>query len=186
MLRIIKSLFVVVAVAALSAGATGAYFSDTATITDNTFTAGILEIRVNGQDPVVGSTFGPAAPGDIFNSPTYSVNNYGAPWFAGPSNLTAKKLLLTANMTAGDAALYNSLLVKVEVNRGWPAWQVSYEGPLSGLSNVDLLPPNWTELIPGSSQDFRYTVWLPETNTDQSALMGMAATWNFVFEGRTN
>jgi len=45
MLRIVKSLMVIGVVSAVAVGATGAYFSDTATVTQNTFSTGTLEIR---------------------------------------------------------------------------------------------------------------------------------------------
>ena len=187
MLRIIKSLLVIVAVAAVAAGATGAYFSDTATIANNTFSTGTLDIRVNGSNNVTGATFSPMAPGQNGNSPQYEINNYGAPHFAGLSNLTAKVLTLTAtSCNDGGLGLCGLLKIKVEVNRGWATWQVAYNGDLSGLANTDLLHPNWTELIPGSSESMRYTVWLPDTGGDQSSLMGKTATWDFVVEGRTS
>ena len=47
MLKIAKSLFVIVAVAAIAAGSTGAYFSDTATLAGNTFATGELEITAS-------------------------------------------------------------------------------------------------------------------------------------------
>lgn len=62
MFRIVKSLVVIAVIGAFAASATGAYFSDTATITRNTFSTGTLEIRVNGQPSVVGATFSPMAP----------------------------------------------------------------------------------------------------------------------------
>jgi len=50
MIRIIKSLMVIAAVAAVSVGATGAYFSDSETSTGNSFTAGTLDLKVDNQD----------------------------------------------------------------------------------------------------------------------------------------
>lgn len=187
MYRILKSLLVIAAVAAVGVGATGAYFSDTASITDNTFSTGVLDVRINGQDSVAGATFSPMAPGQIGTSQEYQINNYGAPWFAGSSNLTAKVLTLSANNCQdGGSGLCGLLNIKVEVNRGWPTWQVAYDGVLSGLSSADLLAPNWTELIPGSSESMRYTITLPDTGSDQSSLQGSTATWDFVAEGRTS
>jgi predicted ribosomally synthesized peptide with SipW-like signal peptide len=54
MLRILKSLLVITAVAAIATGATSAYFSDTETSTGNTFTSGTLDLTVDNQnDPLV-------------------------------------------------------------------------------------------------------------------------------------
>lgn len=187
MFKIVKSLFVIVAVATIAAGSTSAYFSDTATITGNTFSTGTLEIRVNGQPSIIGATFSPMAPGQVGDSPQYEINNYGQPWFNGPSNLTAKQLLLNiTNPNDSGSGLWNKVMIKVEVNRGWPVWQVAYDGNINALSNVDLLNPNWSELAPGNSESFRYHVYLPNEEIDQSSLMAKTLTWNFAIEGRTN
>jgi len=187
MLNILKSLFAIIAVTTVAAGSTSAYFSDSATIAGNTFSTGTLEIRVNGQPSVIGATFGPMAPDQVVASPQYEINNYGQPWFAGPSNLTAKKLILrVANKNDGGSGVINRLHVKVEVNRGWPEWQVAFDGKLASLSNVDLLAPNWNELAPGNSESFRYQIYMENSIGDQSVLMGQTATWDFVIEGRTN
>ena len=47
MFKIAKSLFAIVAVAAIAAGSTSAYFSDTATIAGNTFATGELKITAS-------------------------------------------------------------------------------------------------------------------------------------------
>lgn len=186
-MKIIKSLITIVAVATIAAGATSAYFSDSATITDNTFTAGTLEIRVNGQPSVMGATFSPTVPGEVYSSPEYHINNYGAPWFAGPSNLTAKYLTIKKDnvVSTPDNDLWNNVYIKVETNRGWPVWQEVYNGKLKLMATEDLLAPNWSELAPGDSQIVRYQVWLPDSG-DQSNIMGDSLTWDFVIEGRTS
>ena len=185
MLRIVKSLMVIAVVSLVAVGATNAYFSDTATITQNTFSTGTLEIRVNGLPSVVGGTFSPMAPGQIGTSGDFHINNYGLPWFAGPSNLTAKQLTAAVANNTGDVDLWNKVMIKVEVNRGWPTWQVAYEGKIKNMGTKDLLAPNWTELVPGNSEMMHYTVWLPDVG-DQAPLMGKTISWDFVIEGRTS
>jgi predicted ribosomally synthesized peptide with SipW-like signal peptide len=184
MRKIALSMAIIAAVCLLAVGATSAYFSSTATVTNNTFSTGTLQIRTNGMVTRPGETFSPMAP-DQVGTAQFDVNNFGSPWFAGPSNLTAKKLLLSVNNATGDSGLWNSLYIKVEVNRGWPNWQQAYWGPISGLSNADLLHPNWTELAPGNSETLRYSVWLPDSGGDQNALMGKTVHWDFTVEGRT-
>ncbi|MHA1483370.1 MAG: TasA family protein, partial [Candidatus Heimdallarchaeaceae archaeon] len=49
--KIIISLSVIAVVAAVVVGGTIAYFSDTETSTGNTFTAGTIDISVNGENP---------------------------------------------------------------------------------------------------------------------------------------
>jgi predicted ribosomally synthesized peptide with SipW-like signal peptide len=185
--KIALSLATIAAVCMLAIGATSAYFSSTATITNNTFSTGTLQIRVNGSPTVTGANFAAVAPGDMKVSPVYGIQNYGAPWFGGPSNLTANKLYLkVVNPNDSGSGLWDVVKVKVEVGRLSGVMQYTlYDGLLKNLGTVDLFGGHWSSLIPGSSQDMRYTVYLPETGTDQSYLMGKTLTWDWSVEGRT-
>jgi predicted ribosomally synthesized peptide with SipW-like signal peptide len=66
MKKIILSLAMIAMVSAVAIGATRAYFSDTETSNDNTFTAGSLNLTLDGNDGtnVVKWTVGPMAPGN--------------------------------------------------------------------------------------------------------------------------
>jgi predicted ribosomally synthesized peptide with SipW-like signal peptide len=187
--KIIASLAIIALVGLMSAGATVSYFSDTATIEGNTFSTGILEIRVNGQPTVAGAVFAPTVPGEYYTSPTYGLQNYGAPWFGGPSNLTAESLILNvANANDYGSGLWQEVMVEIEIGRTSGAeWHQVYEGLLKDLTDLDLFSAGyWSELIPGSTHDMRYTVWLPETDNNQNNFMGKTLVWDFVVEGRTN
>jgi len=187
MIKIIKSLFTIVAVFAIAAGSTSAYFSSKATVANNTFSTGVLDIRVNGEPTLAGAVYSPAVPGEIFHSPVYQINNYGSPYFDGSSTLSAKKLMIrTVNQNDFGSGLWNAVRIKVEVNRGWPTWMEAYNGPLYGLSDTDLLNPRWSELAPGNSESLRYEITLPDNGGDQSAFMGKILTWDFEIEGRTS
>jgi predicted ribosomally synthesized peptide with SipW-like signal peptide len=188
MKKIIASLTVIVLVALISVGATVAYFSDTATITGNTFSTGTLEIRVNGEPSVVGASFTGVAPGDMKVSPVYGIQNFGPPWFGGPSNLTANSMYLTvANPDDGGSGLWQEVKVKIEVGRLSGVMQHElYNGLLKDMGTLDLFGGHWSSLIAGSTQDMKYTVWLPETGLNQNTLMGKTLTWDFVIEARTN
>ena len=50
MKKILLSVLTIALVAVVAAGATQALFSDTEESTGNTFTAGTLDLKVNGQD----------------------------------------------------------------------------------------------------------------------------------------
>lgn len=50
MIKILKSVLVIVAVAALATGATGAYFYDNERSVDNSFTSGTLDLKIDGGD----------------------------------------------------------------------------------------------------------------------------------------
>lgn len=177
MKRLLLSLTIVLGLASLTFGVTRAIFSSQAVKGINTFSTGTLEIRLNGESTLTGFTFSPAAPGDCATG-QFGVNNFGAPYFAGPSNLTAKELVISAVYVGGDAGLFNTLTVDIEANRGWPTWMNVFEGNLNALNQKDLLTPNWTELIPGSSEDVKYSVCLPANAS--SGLQGKTTEFNFV------
>ncbi len=192
MKKIILSLVVITLMTASSIGATRAYFSDTATITGNTLSTGALELRVNGEPTVVGATFTGVVPVDGFEdgsvSPVYALQNYGPPWFAGPSSVDAKSLVLNVeNANDNGSGLWQKVMIRIEVGRLSGAMEHTvYEGKLEDLIDVDLFAGHWSELIVGSTQDMRYTVYLPESGSDQGSLMGSELTWDFVIEARSN
>lgn len=187
MYKIITSLAIIALAGSTAAGATMAYFSDTTAITGNTFSTGTLELRVNGQPTVLGASFQGKAPGDMGVSPVYGIQNYGAPWFGGPSNLTAKTLTMkVVNENDHSSGLWQQLKVKVEVGRMSGVMQYTlYDGLLKDMGELDLFSGHWPTLVPGSSQDMRYTVYLPSEG-DQSMFMGDVMDWDFLIEGRTN
>lgn len=144
-------------VGATAVGATNAVFTSQAIVQDNTFSSGILDVRVNGRSTLAGVTFGNAAPGDCVRG-QFTVNNWGndrsGPDNAiRPSTLNAKSLKISA-IHNGDSGtpLYEKLDVKIEANRNLPAPVTVFNGKLKNLTNGDLLAPNWTELKPGDSE----------------------------------
>ena len=188
MLKIVKSLFVIVAVAAIAAGSTSAYFSDTATITGNTFSAGKLEIRINGLQTVPGMHFVNMYPSDEEHAGVYLVTDS---LILGHSTLNAKTLLLNVANIVGDADLQAATQIQVEVRKNWGLtgpWIPAYTGSLGSLSNVDLIhaPLGLTDLAPAEGIGLRYKIWVPETGVNQNELMQKTMTWDFAIEGRTN
>jgi len=185
MKKIFLSIFTIGVVGALTAGVTNAVFTSQATVEDNTFATGTLEVRVNGQPSTMGFNFKDAAPGDCISG-QFTVNNYGQPWFAGPSTLSAKSLKISAveDVSSVDTDLFEKLRVNIGADRGWGSWMPVYDGKLKNLTNADLLAPRWTELIPGSSEDIRYEVCLP-LNADDD-YQGMSATFDFMVDATTS
>lgn len=194
MLRIAKSLITILAVAAIAIGATGAYFTDRAVIVGNTFSTGVLEIRVNGQPTRAGFNYPNAVPGASVTY-TFGINNFGPPWFpSGPSTLPAKDLLATVANQTGDVDLYNALTAKLYANAGWSGCSnpgvafvpgkgcTVYNGLLSGINQADILrATQWgahPDLIPGNSFSMWLEVELPDTGGDQSALMGKSTMFD--------
>lgn len=179
MKKILISVMTIAVVGAIAVGATSAVFTSQASVQNNTFATGVLEVRINGEPSIAGFNFTNAAPGDC-TSGQFGVNNYGAPWFAGPSTLTAKSLKISAveDAISTSTYLYDKLNVKITANRGWPTPMLVFDGKLKNLTNKDLLAPNWTELIPGSSEDVYYEVCLP-TNADNT-YQGLSTTFDFL------
>lgn len=176
-MKILKSLVVVFAMAAMVAGATSSVFTSSATVAGNTFATGTLEIRINGQASIPGFNVTNAIPGST-QSGQFGVNNFDAAHFGGTSTLPAKTLKIAAANTGGSVYLYDGLQIVVEANRGWGTWMPVYSGALSGLASGDLLDGRWAELAKGDSEDVRYTVTLPigADNTYQ----GLSTTFDFV------
>lgn len=85
MTKIIKSVAVIAFVAAIAVGATSAYFSDTATVTGSTFSAGTLDLKIDSDPSPSGQTWS-----DGFASPIVLANL--APGFAGEQIVDIKKI----------------------------------------------------------------------------------------------
>ena len=192
--RILTSLAVIFAVATIATGATVSYFSSTASVTNNTFATGILEIRVNGSSSTSGFNYTNAAPGDCATK-VVTLSNYGAPWFAGPSILPAKEIWVGTANQSGDVNLYNALVGKVYVNAGWsgcsnPRVQFvagkgckAYEGSLGSMDADILYATQWgthPSLVPGNSFTMTLEACLPNSG-DQNALQGLSTMFDFVF-----
>lgn len=78
MKKILISLSIIAAVGATVVGVTRAYFSDTETSTGNTFSAGTLDLNLNGGNTnVVKFTVADVKPGDS-GTGTWTVNNVGS------------------------------------------------------------------------------------------------------------
>lgn len=179
MRRTAISLLSIAALLSTVAGATWAVFSSSAKQADNTFATGTLEIRLNGKAVLPGFEFKNAAP-DQCISGQFGVNNYGAPFFAGPSTLAAKEMVISAAKTAGDDDLFGALTVNIQANRGWPTWMDVFDGSLNSLTEKDLLTPRWSDLAAGNSEDVKYEVCLPKDAGND--LMGKSVTFDFVVD----
>lgn len=161
MTNIIKSLLLVVAIAAVAGGATYSYFSDTAEVKGNTFAAGTLNIEAancthhergwfdnkyfnHDWDDCHGSTkfeIKNAQPGNCATD-KFAIKNTGT--------LTARDF--TADATMGSDPLCAALVVTPE--------------SLTGVT-----------VKPGASKDISVKVCFTDDNTDQSALQGHTCTF---------
>lgn len=179
MKNIIKSLVIVVAVAAVASVATWAIFSSTATVNNNSFATGTLEIRVNGQPTKAGFTASNMAPSDC-KTGQFDVQNYGPPHFGGPSTLTAKELVISTGDFTGDTALCNALTAKIERCAG--SCETAYAtGALNSVNEANLLM-SWYGggLIAGSSITTKYEICLPTSAGND--LQGKTCTFDFIMD----
>jgi predicted ribosomally synthesized peptide with SipW-like signal peptide len=192
--KTLLSLGLILLVIGVMGGATWAIFSSQAKVENNTFATGTLEIRVNGQPATAGFNFTNAAPGSSVEK-QFTLMNYGAPHFAGPSTLPAKELDTASAKTAGDDSLYNALQAKLYANAGWGGCSNAgvafvagkgctvYSGPLSGLDGDILHATQWgahPDLIPGNSFTMTLVVELPVDAGNE--LMGKSTTFDLVID----
>ncbi|MFA6284910.1 MAG: TasA family protein [Parcubacteria group bacterium] len=109
MKNIIKSLVIVFAVAAIAGGATYAYFNDSKTISNNTFSAGTLTLDVTSGGSIPFS-FTNMKPGDTGDQ-TFTIANSGT--INGALSLTAFNVTNTGGKDSvgnlGDAVLVSFL-----------------------------------------------------------------------------
>ena len=96
MTKIAKSLAMIALVAALAVGATGAYFTDSETISGNTFTAGTLDLQINAPTSAVW-TMSNMSPGDSTTG-TLSMTNVGTL----KGNLTASIVFNDADLDSAN------------------------------------------------------------------------------------
>jgi len=92
---LLGSIMVIAVVASMMTIGTHSYYSDTETSVGNTFTAGTLDLKVDGQDGIITCLFSAdnMAPGNIYNGGTIKIKNAGS--IAG--RLTVKVTNLISN-----------------------------------------------------------------------------------------
>ena len=106
--KILLSLAGIALVSTIAIGATMAYFSDTESSVDNTFSAGTLDLNVDGEDAMVPFVVSNMAPGETKGSPTYTIKNVGT--LPGEVTLKVKNVktnennLIEPEIAAGDGA----------------------------------------------------------------------------------
>ena len=142
-----KMLFSVVgAIAALSIGAAGAYFTTQVQVADSVIRAGDVAISaVPTSSPLAIDAL---APGQSAARPLAVVNDGSLP----------ADVVVTAKKAAGITEFYNALDTRVSCNGA-----ELYNGTLAGLSTTPL------RLAPGARGDLRFEVSLPATATNSLA-----------------
>lgn len=142
MKKILLSLVVVVAVAAIAGGATWSYFSDTATSSSNTFSAGTMDLRLTDDDQTalnnVNSSFEGSNlyPGAVIPEQTLIVRNNGT--------IDGDHLDLTVTLNPVDADLADYIYL-TDANFG-----TRFGGGSGGGVSVNML----AVLLGGSDTDY--------------------------------
>lgn len=209
MKKILLSLVVIVAVAAIAGGATYSYFSDTSVSSDNTFTAGTLDIALDDNGIL------PLEEGSPIFTDTSFLNMY--PGFEGEATHTfvANKGTLPFNwefyldMTSDTPGalggnLFNVLKVKIEADmtggvlRQWdyPAG-TSFDCTTAGVDGYTVIyngfvadgtyPDAMGNLLAGKGVCFRFTPYLDanlvnvnEVDVDDNRFQGSSATYDLM------
>jgi predicted ribosomally synthesized peptide with SipW-like signal peptide len=169
----------------LAVGATGtfAYWTDSATIDGTTFTAGTIDLQVNGANPPAYTTLNLATmiPGNSMAGTLVVRNNGNVP------------LKYTATSTSAPAVLSGALVVKVtgDANTTGTAPSMTCGGAalagaataLGGATAAPLLATG-RKLLPGDSETICLQVTLP-ANADPS-LQGKTSAVSFTFTGTSD
>jgi len=150
-MKILKSLVIIIAMVAMVAGATNAYFSSTVTSPGNTFGIGTMVINVNGQSPTASAVFSEAnlAPGQVISERAFVVNNTGS--------LNGNHLDLEVTLS-GDTALAQYIVFSDNDSMG-----LRFGATTAGNQSVKLNVPGWT------AGDAEYRV---RNGMDASQIMG--------------
>ncbi|MDO8963332.1 MAG: TasA family protein [Coriobacteriia bacterium] len=131
-------LFVLTALAVLTVGAAGAYFTGQATVADNVIKAGTVAVSTEPTSAAI--SIDALAPGAT-TSKTLTVVNDG--------NL-AESIVVTAAKKAGTTAFYEALTVRVTADG-----VALYDGPMTALKTAPLT------ITPGARAQLQFAVGLP-------------------------
>lgn len=107
--RILASLGMIVFVAAIAAGATGAFFSDTETSTGNTFTAGDIDLQIDNESFIQATSTQGAGPDNM-------IAWAGTSWDL--TNLTVEKFFDFVDLKPGDVG-EDTISIHVGSNNAW-------------------------------------------------------------------
>ena len=168
------SVLLIVAVVALVAGITGAYFADQQTSDNNAITAGTLSPTLNTTQPFDLTNAAPGDSGDAL------VEYYNDPFI---STLPTKVRITATEAADGDPEMFAALTVQAYVNDGTGEVAVGDAQPLSSFSIVpaDLVAAGRAGVVnPGDTMSWRFHVVFPVTadNTTQ----GLTSGFSFVFD----
>lgn len=138
--KTLLSVLIVGVVATVAGAGTWAAFSDTETSSGNTFTAGTLDLKLNGLDGITGFSIADVAPNDQGTAGTVNVKNDGT--IPGNLIVSSANIVETENgmndaeqavdFTA-DGELGSAITISI-----YDGANLLYQGSVAGLSGADL------------------------------------------------
>ena len=141
--KMLLSVLIIGVVATVAGAGTWAAFSDSETSTGNTFTAGTLDLKLNGADGITGFSIGDVAPNDLGTAGTITVKNAGT--ISGDLIVSSANIVEDENgmndaeqavdSTAADGELGSAITISIYDG----AANLLYQGSVAGLSNVNLV-----------------------------------------------
>ena len=197
MLRIAKSLITILAVAAITVGATGAYFSDQESIPGNTFATGTLNLTLNHS---AGKPFNVVGVYPGYQTGWEYMDVFNGPWPPNPGQLPFEAYIWLAQ-TSGSSALYNALEIDL-VDSGWDSTcgngddVTIYSGALSTITGQgnrtqssdndpnSIGSPGNDDIAPGNSERVCQRLRLP-TSADNS-LQGLSTIFTEYVDAEQN
>jgi predicted ribosomally synthesized peptide with SipW-like signal peptide len=165
---IIKSLFVVVAVAAVAGGATYSIFTDTQTATGNTFSSGTLSLTTNNAQGVTHTySVSNLKPGSWDAAGQVELKNTGS--IDGHAWFEVKNIVQTNTLGAFVFPKFSANVAP------WAKY-----GPSSSLNGYNGVRVELEDLKPGEILPvFLYATWPPTANDNDG--QGGTATFDVVF-----
>ena len=197
MRKILASTIMVLALSMVMTSATQAYFSDTETSNGNTFTAGTLDLKINGGDVNVSRTESNLVPVHSQPNFTWVLKNDGSiPGYLNLKNISVASgengcndpetaagdtTCATPGATEGELAGVLNYRLMLDTNcNGWfeAGDQILYQGAASGMASQ--YTPN-KQINPGQQVCVNSLInWW--TTADDNKAQGDSMTTNFGFE----
>jgi spore coat-associated protein N len=194
--KVLLSLMTIVLVCGVVGGGVYAYFSDVETSTGNTFTAGTLDLNLDGGNTnVVKFTVGDVAPGDSGNG-TWTVSNVGS--IDGYLDLESVSVTEGIGTTTdpevadepshGDTAQLGSyllahLFVDTNDNGSWDSGETDIFGSDGSPAAINTIAGSYDQnlSLPHGSTNYITLVWSVPGDTD-NRIQGDNVTLEMTFE----
>lgn len=140
--KMLLSVLIIGVVATVAGAGTWAAFSDSETSDGNTFTAGTLDLKLNGLDGITGFSIGDVASNAQGNAGTITVKNAGT--ISGNLVVSSANIVEDENgmndaeqavdSTAADGELGSAITISI-----YDGANLLYQGSVAGLSDANLV-----------------------------------------------